>query len=220
MIKKKILGVILARGGSKRLKNKNIRILKSIPLIKWSINSALKSKVFCDVILSSDSKSILKIAGKKVLKLSRPKKISKDISKSEISLIHSVKRYEKKYQKIHYVALMQPTSPFRTIKTIKNSIKKLIKNRFDILVAVKKTNNINNKKFYIRNYDFCIESNNYSIKNKYQISGVFYLVKKNYLFKYKNLSPKKFIHYIIKSKKENIDIDTKKDFNLAKRFIN
>ena len=220
MIKEKILGVILARSGSKRLKNKNIRILKTMPLIKWSVNSALKSKVFCDLIVSSDSKKILKISGKKVLKLSRSKKISEDLSKSETALIHAVNWYEKKYQKIDYVALLQPTSPFRTLKTIKNCIKRIIKYKFDILVTVKKIKKINGKRFYMRNSVFCVESNDYDIKNKYQINGVFYITKKKYLLKYKNLSPKKFIHYVIKSKKENIDIDTKNDFNLAKKFIN
>ena len=61
-MKKKILAIILARSGSKRIKNKNVKKLKNKPLIRWTIDRAIKSKKFCDIIVSSDSLKILKIA--------------------------------------------------------------------------------------------------------------------------------------------------------------
>ena len=57
---KKILALILARSGSKRIKNKNIKLLQNKPLINWTIDLAVKSKVFINIIVSSDYRKFLK----------------------------------------------------------------------------------------------------------------------------------------------------------------
>ena len=63
---KKILGIILARAGSKGIKNKNIKKLGGIPLLSWTISSALKSKRLSKIVLSTDSKRMA-LLGKKLL---------------------------------------------------------------------------------------------------------------------------------------------------------
>ncbi len=59
-----ILGITLARGGSKGVKNKNIKLLNKKPLIYYTINEALKSKLISNYIVSTDSKEIKKISEK------------------------------------------------------------------------------------------------------------------------------------------------------------
>ena len=82
--KNKILAIILARGGSKRLKNKNIRLINSKPLIYWTIKAAKQSNLIDDIVVSTDSKKIALICKKlKVfVPFLRPKKFSGDKSSS------------------------------------------------------------------------------------------------------------------------------------------
>ncbi len=222
---KKILAIILARGGSKRLKNKNIKVLQNKPLINWTIDVATKSKKFCDIIVSSDSEKILKIAKSfngKILTLKRSKKISNDKATSEVAIRHALKWYEKKFTQVHYIVLLQPTSPFRTLKTIKKCLKEIKNPKINIVITVKKMNSEGKQKrlFQLVKNKFCLEKRVFKQnKTKYITNGLLYLIKKSFFEKNKNLTPSRFKPVIINSKKENIDIDTINDWNYAQKFI-
>ncbi len=224
-MKKKILAIILARGGSKRLKNKNIKTLQNKPLINWTIDVAIKSKKFCDIIVSSDSEKILKIAksfSSKILTLKRSKKISNDNATSEVAILHALKWYERKFSKINYIALLQPTSPFRSINTIKKGIMEIKDAKINAIISVKKVRFQSDEKglFYLSKNRICRKikfSNN--LKSKYKINGLFYLIKKSFFIKNKDFTPSKFKCIITNSKKENIDIDTIEDWIYAKSYF-
>jgi CMP-N,N'-diacetyllegionaminic acid synthase len=224
-MKNNILAIVLARGGSKRLKNKNIKKLKNKALINWTTSVAIRSNKFCNIIISSDSEKILKtvdLYNDKILTLKRPKKFSDDKSTSEIAILHALKWYEKKFSKIDYIALLQPTSPFRTLKTINKGIKEISNKKLNAVIAVKKISfkSVQEAPFYVINNSFCKEVKfTNSLKKLYKINGLFYLIKKNFFLKKNDFSPPYFKPIIINSKKENIDIDTIKDWNLAKKFI-
>ena len=85
----KILGITLARGGSKGIKDKNITKLHNLPLIAYTINEAKKCKFFSDYIVSTDSKKIAKIAKKygASVPFIRPKKYSSSKSTSASALL-------------------------------------------------------------------------------------------------------------------------------------
>jgi|TARA_A100001035_G_scaffold265598_1_gene247887 CMP-N,N'-diacetyllegionaminic acid synthase len=224
-MKKKILAIILARSGSKRIKNKNIKKFNNKPLIHWTLDVAIKSKKFHDIVVSSDSSKILKIAkynSKKILTLKRPKKLSLDNSSSEIAALHAVKWYEKKFYKIDYIALLQPTSPFRSLRTINKGIEEIYNSKINAVISVRKTrsNDIRNKLFYLTKNKLCkrIKVNN-ELTPSYIINGIFYLIKKKYFFKNNSFSPSIFKPLILSSKKENIDLDTKIDWEYAKKFL-
>ena len=224
-MKNNILAIILARSGSKRLKNKNIKKLKNKALVNWTTSIAIRSNKFCNIIVSSDSNKILKtveLYDSKILTLKRPKRFSDDKSTSEIAILHAVKWYEKNFFKIDYIALLQPTSPFRTIKTIKKGVKEISNTKLNAVIAVKKVSSKSSKQgpFYTINNSFCreVQSAN-SLKKIYKINGLFYLIKKNFFIKKNDFSPSYFKPIIINSKKENIDIDTIDDWNLAKKYI-
>ena len=136
----KILCLILARGGSKGIKNKNIIKLGKLPLIAWTIKEALKSKKKLDVYLSTDSKKIANI-GKKYgaqVPFIRPKKFAKDNSSSVDAIEHAVNFLKNKGLNYDYVLLLEPTSPLRDYKDIDNSIDKIFSKNYDSLVSVSK----------------------------------------------------------------------------------
>ena len=161
-MKKKILAIILARGGSKRLKNKNIKKLKNIPLINWTTNTAIKSKKFCNIIVSSDSEKILKtikLYDNKILILKRPKKYANDKSTSEDAILHALKWYEKKFSKIDYITLLQPTSPFRSLKTINQGLKKIVNSKTNAVIAVQRIKNqLSDKKSFVSISGFFVKT--------------------------------------------------------------
>jgi len=113
---KKILGIIPARGNSKGIKNKNLKLINGKPLIYYTINRAKKSKLISDLIGSTDSKKIEKYFinfGVKV-PFNRPNKLAGDRSNIIDTLIYSVEKMELiKNIKYDYVCLLQPTSPLR-----------------------------------------------------------------------------------------------------------
>lgn len=97
-MKKKIIhSIILARGGSKGIKNKNLILFKKRPLIFWSIIKSLISKKINHTWVSSDSKKILKVAKKYGAKtILRPKIYSGDFSTSESAWKHAINYITKK----------------------------------------------------------------------------------------------------------------------------
>lgn len=203
-MQKKILALVLARKGSERLKNKNMLILKGKPLIEWTfkkINGKNIRKLFIDVLVSTDSKKILKLSKKYsfLCPWLRPKIYSTKYATSVSAALHALKWYEKKIQKIDGVFLFQPTSPYREDNKIILAVKKFLKfNKQIVSVSLKKTH-----KF-----------------QKNSINGSIYLSPVHILKKFKNFSKEGFIRLKMYSKLENIDIDNKKDYNLAVKLLN
>ena len=100
-MRKKILCTICARKGSKGLKNKNFSTLINKPLIYYTIDQATKIKDFSKIIVSSNSKKILKITKKKVdLCIKRPKKYSNDFSSKIGAIKHALQSAEKKIKQL------------------------------------------------------------------------------------------------------------------------
>lgn len=133
-----ILCVILARAGSKGIRNKNFIKVLGKPLIEYSFDEIKKSKFIDYSILSSDSKKIIEIAKKNSIDAPfvRPKQLSKDESKSEDSILHVLKYLEKKNKIFDYILLIEPTSPLRDFKDIDNIIKFNIENKYSSSVSI------------------------------------------------------------------------------------
>lgn len=112
----RILGLILARGGSKRLPGKNIRPLAGRPLIAWSIHAALHCPALSSVVVSTDDQSIADVAlqhGARVPFL-RPQALAQDKTTSEESALHALDSLrEHESTEFDAVMLIEPTSPLR-----------------------------------------------------------------------------------------------------------
>ena len=134
----KYLAIIPARKGSKRIKNKNIKKFNREPLINWTIRSALKSKCFDKIFVSTDSVKIQKIAKKFKLECPylRKSSLAKDNSSSHDVIKDVVNYYKKNKYFPDAVVLLQPTSPLRDFNDIKASCKMFRKFKADSLVSV------------------------------------------------------------------------------------
>jgi CMP-N-acetylneuraminic acid synthetase len=202
-MRKKILALVLARGGSIRLKNKNLLTLKDKPLIEWTFKKLNKKnirKLFIDILISTDSQKILNLSKKYnfLTPWLRPKIYSTKFSTSEESALHALKWYQKNIQKVDGVFLFQPTTPFRMDNKIISAVKMFSKyDRQVVSVCSKKT------------YKF----------NKNSINGSIYLSPVSILKRFKSFSKKGFIPLKMGTYLENIDIDTKVDFEHATKLL-
>lgn len=136
---KKIIGIIPARGGSKGVPKKNIKLLNGKPLIEYTIESSIASKVFDKIIVSTDCNQIANICNKYPLidVVIRPQELSMDNSKTEDALIHVCDKLIE-IDNFHpdFIITLEPTSPFRSINTIKSCVNVLINSKYDSVAAV------------------------------------------------------------------------------------
>lgn len=119
MAKPSVLAIIPARGGSKRLPNKNLLELGGKPLVVWSITAALESGVCTDVIVTSDSRDVLDLAqayGAKARE--RPPELAGDTSPTVDAAMDAIDQLELVGHSYDVALLLQPTSPLRTAKDI------------------------------------------------------------------------------------------------------
>lgn len=216
---KKTICLINARGGSKRIKNKNIILFRSKPLIYWTIKSAQETKLYDHIFVNTDSKIIAKIAknyGAKVPFL-RPKFLSED----KTSSVDATKFFLNKIsESVDNFDLLQPTSPLRTKKDIINFHKFIDKNNLISVASISKLYNSSSMKYILKD-DFSIKKLNQKDIQKnidvFFLNGSMYYNEISYFLKYE-----KFIFKYTKgfkmSKKSSIDIDTHEDLKLALKF--
>jgi len=120
----KILALIPARGGSKRIPGKNIKPLGGIPLIGWTIRAAQQSGVCDEIQVSTDDEAIADVArayGAAVPGL-RPMHLASDTAGSVDVALHAPDIYESEHGNLDGLLLLQPTSPFRSAETIRKAI--------------------------------------------------------------------------------------------------
>jgi CMP-N,N'-diacetyllegionaminic acid synthase len=120
----RILALIPARGGSKRLPGKNIKLLGGIPLIAWTIKAALNSKCCVDVLVSTDDQETADVSAHygALVPWLRPPELATDTASSVDVAIHALDAYEEIHGSVDGLMLLQPTSPFRRAETIKRGV--------------------------------------------------------------------------------------------------
>ena len=124
--------MIPARGGSKGLKNKNIKLLNKKPLIAWSILAAKKCKLIDKIIVSTDSLKISKISKKYGAEVPfiRPKKFATDKASSFSVLKHAIEFYRNRNINFDFILMLEPTSPLREPKDIDFCINRIKKKKY------------------------------------------------------------------------------------------
>lgn len=136
---RRILGITLARGGSKRVPSKNIRPLAGAPLIAHTIREAQKSKYLTDYIVSTDDEQIRSVSqglGATVPFL-RPQNLSSDVATSVSALQHAVKWMEKTHScRYEFIVEVMATNPLKTAHDIDSCIEVLIESHADSAIAV------------------------------------------------------------------------------------
>tara|TARA_A100001015_G_scaffold297557_1_gene379220 strand:- start:170 stop:826 length:657 start_codon:yes stop_codon:yes gene_type:complete len=171
--KEKCIAIITAREGSKRIKNKNIISFFGKPIISYSIKAAKKSKLFQDIIVSTDSKKIKKVSlqyGASVPFL-RSKKLADDKTGTHEVVKNFLKNSKKKYD---YVCCIYPTAPLIRYKDLIKGYEKLKKNKSKYIFSANLVEK-SKKKFFTRG------------QNKFEDSGQFYWGTYNKWMKNSNL---------------------------------
>ena len=136
----KILGLIPARGGSKGVPGKNIKLLAGKPLIAYTVEQANAAKGIDKLILSTDDESIAKVAKEIGLEVPfmRPIELANDSAKSLDVVVHALDFLEQKGEVYDAVCLLQVTSPYRPDGSIDEAIELFKKTKPDSLVSVRK----------------------------------------------------------------------------------
>lgn len=122
----RILAIVPARGGSKRVPGKNVRTLGDKPLICWTLDAAADVPEICDVLVSTDDPATLELAARAgaLVPWLRPAELSTDTASSVDVAIHALDWYESQSkQAVDGVMLLQPTSPFRGRGAIERAIR-------------------------------------------------------------------------------------------------
>lgn len=225
-MKKKILAVILARQGSKRLPNKNNKIFHGKPLIVYTFEALKKSKIFNRIILSTDSKKLYNLAVKHKIDVPfiRPKKISNGDSLAIDALNHCLEHLNKKGEKYDYVQYVMPTTPLKKSIDFINAYKFFKKKKADMVISVSKVSkpkewmNPLKKDLKMTNWTKKRNVNSQKFENNFIINGCIYLAKWDIFYKKKNWYKQKTYAFEM-PRSRSIDIDDIEDFNLAKAYF-
>ena len=216
-MRRDFLVLILAKKNSTRLKNKNYLPIQKKPLIIRTIDFALKISSKKNIFVSTDNEKIINICKKKgvICPWKRPFKLSQKNSTTYATAKHSINWYEKNFNKVNNILLLQPTTPFRSVKDFRK-IKKLFfkKNKTVISYTKIKFRNMIQKKY------FSYKINRLKKKSLYKnflADGSYFLIKKKTLIKSKSFFTKDKIPYLNDKFKFGIDIDTYFDYKIASK---
>lgn len=138
----RVVAIIPARGGSKGIKDKNIRSFCGKPLISYTIAAAKQCRYVDEVIVSTDSDVIANISeeyGARVPFL-RPAELASDTSKTIDAIVYTIKELFSKNSKFDVLVLLQPTSPLRNAKNIEEALEMFIERNCRGLASVNEVN--------------------------------------------------------------------------------
>ena len=216
----KILAIIPARGGSKGIPRKNVRLMVGKPLISYSIENAINSFYNLDVAVSTDDDEIARISssyGAKVIM--RPENLATDSVTLDPVVFHAVDEMEKE-KNLNYdiVITMQPTSPLLKRETLDAAIEYFIENNFDtVLSCINKPHLSWTEKDgqIVPNYEKRL-NRQYLPKNLME-TGAFFISKREFVKEHSRFGSNLSVYEIPEN--EAIDIDTPQDWWIAEKEL-
>lgn len=217
------VAIITARGGSKRIPRKNIKDFLGKPIIAYSIQAALESKLFDEIMVSTDDKEIADIAisyGAKV-PFFRSEKNADDYAGTADVLKEVLEEYVKLGKIFDWMCCIYPTAPFVTADKLIESMKKVQEGNADALIPVMKFSYppqrsfvFNEKNFLKYKWSENINKRSQDLEAFYHDAGQFYFEKVDEFLKGNCLVPENTIPYIV-SELEVQDIDNEEDWKIA-----
>lgn len=227
----RILGIIPARGGSKGIPKKNIKMLCGKPLLQYTIDAANNATKLTKVILSSDDEAIMAIAKDFDIEVpfTRPHDLAQDDTPTLAVIQHALRFYMARGIHFDAVCLLQVTSPFKTGTFIDVAIQKFITSDCDALISVQeipeeynphwafKENETGNLELFTGASQ--IIARRQDLPKTYHRDGLIYITKTQVLLKKNSLYGSK-LAYIKSPGTYTINIDTMADWEQAEAFLN
>lgn len=221
------IAVIPARGGSKGIPGKNLKLLKGSPLIAHTIRAARRCESIDRVFVSSDDEEILAVSravGAEVVK--RPDELATDSASTEPALEHVVQTLEEKGEMIDLIIILQCTSPLRNEEDIENALLLFNKMNADSLLSVCETHAFFWKRDMesgqaIPTYDYHNRPRRQDIMPKdrlYKENGAIYITKRDVLMNQHNRLGGNIAMYVM-PEHLSIEIDTEFDFWLCEEIM-
>ena len=220
------LAIIPARGGSKGIPKKNIKLLAGKPLIQWTIEHALNSSCVSRLVVSTDCEDIADISTKLKAEVPflRPNELSSDTASTESAILHCLEwlSLNENYQPDNII-LLQPTSPIRSLDAIDNAFDTFLKKKADSLLSVSEFFHFlwEDKKNPKALYDFQNRPRRQDIEKKdikLKENGSIYISTYENVYKNKNRLGGK-IETFIMDEIESLEIDTDLDFKIVETIL-
>lgn len=224
---KRILAIIPARGGSKGIKGKNIKLLNGKPLLVYSIEAALQCSYIDYVLVSTDSEEIAD-CGKKYgaqVPFLRPEELATDEAKTIDALLHGIQKLKEIGNEFDYLVLLQPTQPFRTGQQLSEAIETIVDTGVSSLVSVcpveehpilMRTLDNDGKLKSILEIGSTVRRQDFS--SVYKVNGSIYINRIDETFdKNTSLNDNQYPYFM--SREDSIDIDTMEDFLAAEQLM-
>ena len=216
------LAIIPARAGSKRIPNKNIKDFFGKPIIHYPLYEALSSKIFSEVMVSTDSFKIAKLSEKSGAKIPfmRSQKNSDDHAILPDVIEEVLSEYKKLGKDFDNICCIMPTNPFITSNILTDSFKKFKEGNGESMIAVKKINTPIEKTYELKNNMLCplfkdhFKTRTQDLQPKYSDAGSFFWVTMEAFNEHKKGITNKTIPYILDESKVQ-DIDNLDDWKLA-----
>ncbi len=216
------IAIITARGGSKRIPRKNIKEFLGKPIIAYSIEAALNSGVFDEVMVSTDDEEIAEIARKYGAKVPfmRSEKTSNDFATSADVINEVVEQYASKGVRFDVLCCIYPTAPFITAGKLKEAMSKFSDSSADSLVPVVKFDFPPQRGFIVKDglvafkYPEFALARSQDLEPMYHDCGQFYILKTDSFEREMKLVMSKTVPFII-PETEVQDIDNESDWIIA-----
>lgn len=224
----RILALITARGGSKRLPGKNIRVLGGKPLLVWSIDAIAGISGICDVLVSTEDSAIADVAREAgaLVPWLRPVELATDTATSAAVALHALEWYERDQGAIDGLLLLQPTTPFRRRETIDRGISMFAQSNHRTVISVSEVDSHpmwcvklegDSMRPFVDGGGLHLRSQ--ELPPAYVINGAFYLISPVELRRHQAFYSDAMVPLVIDRPEEAIDIDTDFDWKIAEAIV-
>jgi CMP-N,N'-diacetyllegionaminic acid synthase len=220
----RILALIPARCGSKRLPGKNIRVLGGKPLIVWSIDVAKDIAEICDILVSTDDPAIAAVCtvAEALVPWLRPANLATDTASLVDVALHALDWYETERGAVDGILLLQPTSPFRTRETVRKGIDLFTQHERQPVLGISPTHThpmwtLKTEGDYLVPFtqEHGLGTRSQDLPPAFVVNGSFYLITPAELRTCKSFVGPKTLPLLIESPHEALDIDTEWDWVVA-----
>lgn len=226
----KVLGLIPARGGSKGVPGKNIKLLNGKPLISYTIHAGIESKLLDSIVVSTEDENIAAVSKRlgASVPFMRPQSLASDRSPTIDTVGHAIRYFRREGMSFDAICLLQPTVPFRKSADIDKAVEIFVNSGADSLISVRRIPDKYNPHWayepnesgYLKlaTGETQVIGRRQDLPNTYSRDGSIYLVKVEVVIRLNSLFGEK-IAFFENDDRPNINIDTLSDWEMAENYI-